>query len=226
MISTAVLAVLAASIPLGMLHAMDTDHVLAVSALSSRSGSDRFRPLRYAAHWAIGHGGLLLVLAIAAFGFHIVVPTPVPYWAERVVGVILIASGVAVFAGLARETGLGVARGAHAGAAHGIRSGSGTLHAALSPATARAPLLVGIVHGLAGSAPALALAPAALMQPAAAVLYIGTFSLGVLVGMVAFGFVLGRCQSALTTRAPMIARAARGALGAVAIGFGVMWLAS
>ena len=80
-----------------MAHALDPDHVLAVSSLAVRK-SDRpgARAVAYAVQWAMGHGGLLLLVAAAALFLHRELPTPLPYWAERLVGVILIATGLSV----------------------------------------------------------------------------------------------------------------------------------
>ena len=46
---------------LGLLHALDADHVMAVSALSNRK-PDFKRTLKFSASWAIGHGSVLIIL--------------------------------------------------------------------------------------------------------------------------------------------------------------------
>ena len=48
---------------LGLLHALDADHVMAVSALSNRKPSLQ-RTLKFSANWAIGHGSVLIMLGL------------------------------------------------------------------------------------------------------------------------------------------------------------------
>jgi len=204
-------AVMTAAVPLGMAHALDPDHVLAVSGLSlQRSAKPGRRIVAYAAQWAAGHGGLLLLVTAAALLFHVRLPAPIPGWAERLVGVILIATGLSICGRL-----LGEIR----------RRRDATAPVPPRHRHPRAPFFVGVVHGLAGSGAALALIPATLMQPAVGLAYVLTFSLGVLAGMVAFGQCLRGAQGALADRAPRWAEITRGGLGVVAAGVGVFWLA-
>jgi hypothetical protein len=89
-----------------------------------------------------------------------------------------------------------------------------------------APILVGIVHGLAGSAPALALIPATLYQPTLGLSYVLIFSAGVLAGMLTFGILLSRGQRFLLRHHPLLFDGGRAMLGAGAAILGVFWLAA
>lgn len=55
--TSAVVALFLVSLPMGMLHAFDPDHVLAIAALTGREQRPT-RALKYALHQALGHGGL------------------------------------------------------------------------------------------------------------------------------------------------------------------------
>ncbi|HEY0282230.1 MAG TPA: hypothetical protein VGC27_06365, partial [Rhizomicrobium sp.] len=88
----------------------------------------------------------------------------------------------------------------------------------------RAPLLIGIVHGTAGSAPFLALIPAAFMSPAKGILYVAIFSIGVLAGMLCFAVLLRSGQGWLNRRAHSLGYLCRGAFAAVAMSAGVFWI--
>lgn len=198
----AFIAVLLASLPLGFLHALDTDHVMAVSSLAAREDGRR-ASLRYAALWSLGHGGLLMLIALAALFFHRALPPALPYWAERLVGVILIVAGASMLWALFKGHGL----------APPHRHGAGV--------PLRAPLLVGMVHGTAGSAAALALIPMSLYRPELGLAYVLVFSIGAMAGMMGFGLCLGEMQRWLGARTLL---GFRTVIGVAAIGFGLSWL--
>jgi hypothetical protein len=210
-----VLILLAAALPLGVLHAFDPDHLLAVSTLVSRSDAkgqqgdakaSRRQAWRYGFFWALGHGGLLCLIAMATIVFHWALPAALPLWAERFVGVILIVAGASMLLALVR--GHALADPHH----HGLVSGE------------RAPFAVGMVHGLAGSAAMLAVVPVTLQSPSAGLGYVLVFSLGVMAGMMGFGLLFGQIQMWLTTMVPRVVNAVRGAIGTLAIAMGVIWL--
>lgn len=200
--SGAFLMVLLASLPLGFVHALDADHVLAVSSLAAHENGKR-AALRYSALWALGHGGLLMLIALAALLFHWALPPALPYWAERLVGVILIVAGASMLWALFRGHGLAKP------------------HGHMSNLRLRAPLAVGMVHGTAGSAAALALIPMTFYRPDLGLAYVLVFSLGVMAGMMGFGLFLGQLQQWLGTRT---LRGFRAVIGVTAIGFGLTWL--
>jgi len=213
------LGLIAVAVPLGMAHALDADHVLAVSALTATKGRvGASRGGAYAVRWAIGHGGLLMLVAAASLCLHFVLPATLPFWAERFVGVILVVTGALAILKLTKDR-RGAIEHRHDGFSHTHGRVGGRRHD-------HSPTLVGMVHGLAGSAPALALIPATLLHPALGLAYVLTFSLGVLAGMLAFGLCLRIFQQALLKRAPLIADIARGALGALAILIGAIWFAA
>ena len=215
-----VISLLAVSFPLGMLHAFDPDHILAIATLASREDRPK-HAIAYALHWAIGHGGLLLLITVAALGFHWVLPQSVPYWAERSVGVILIMTGGSVLWNIRREHEHTHALGwhSHDGALHRHDTSSSS-HRPFS----RTPLLIGIVHGTAGSAVFLALIPAIFLGPAMGILYVVIFSLGVLAGMLCFAFFLRQGQGWLSQRACRLGYASRGVLAVTAMCVGVFWI--
>lgn len=199
------LVVLLASLPLGIVHALDADHVMAVSSLAAREDGKR-ASFRYAALWSLGHGGLLMVIALAALLFHWVLPPALPYWAERLVGVILIVAGASML--------WAVLRGHSLAAPHNHMTNL-RLHA---------PVAVGMVHGTAGSAAALALVPMTLYRPELGLTYVLVFSIGVMAGMMGFGVVFGQLQSLLGQHLPRALQGFRGAVGVAAIGLGLTWL--
>ncbi|AJQ92165.1 hypothetical protein [Gynuella sunshinyii] len=169
------LTTLAASLLLGILHAFDPDHVVAVSAMSAEKPGLR-RSLRYCSHWAIGHGGVLLICTVLLFGLGLQLPERLLTTAETAVGAVLILIGLLCFWRFHQQ------------------------HQGVSTETKgrRTPTLVGMLHGLAGSAPALALVPVmSQAQFIVALGYVLVFSAGVLLSMLLVGLGLGLLQHSL-----------------------------
>jgi sulfite exporter TauE/SafE len=212
-------ALLAASFVLGLLHAFDADHIVAVSSLAGRRRDWR-SGMVYALKWALGHGGILLLVAVAALYFRWRLPEFITHSAERIVGVILIVAGLSILWRLYRQR---VTLRPH-------RHGD-IVHAHLATAEQpvshdHKPVLVGIVHGLAGSAPALALIPATFYQPLLGIGYMLIFSAGVLAGMLSFGVLLSHGQRFVHARGEWLLNGWHGLLGVGATVLGVVWLSA
>lgn len=189
---------------MGMLHAFDPDHVLTMSSLGSRPDA-RNATKRYAFSWGIGHGGILVIAALALLLFEFPMPETIPKGAELLVGIIMVAAGGSLALALWRSP-----------------------EETHRPSTirAKAPLLIGTVHGLAGSAAVFALLPMTLLSPVMGVFYVLVFSFGVLVGMISFGFGFDRLTNALGRHAKALDKPLRAILAAVVVAFGCYWLVS
>jgi len=187
---------------MGMLHAFDPDHVLTMSSLGSRPDA-RNATKRFALSWGVGHGGILVIAALALLLFDFPLPRALPEGAERLVGVIMIAAGGSLALALLRSR-----------------------HQERQPTSLRekAPFLIGMVHGTAGSAAVFALLPMTLLSPLMGVLYVLVFSFGVLVGMMGFGFGFDRLTNAVGQYARALDRPLRGVISVMAIIFGSYWL--
>ena len=234
-------AILALGFVLGMRHATDPDHVIAVSTIVSRHRTALGATLVGAA-WGIGHSLTILVVGggIVLLGW--VVPPRLGLSLELSVGVMLVVLGVMNLVAAWRSVG---GRGGHAHAhPHGdyihthphdhqperhphreedtpvsrLDRWLGTL----SAYRLVRPLVIGMVHGLAGSAGVSLLVVAAIADPRWSALYLVVFGAGTVAGM-----MLVTALIAL----PLVwgggARLTRGlgfASGLVSLGFGI-WLA-
>lgn len=224
---------------LGLLHALDADHVMAVSALANQNPSIR-RTLLFSLNWALGHGGVLLTCGVILFGFGVTIPSSLQHIAEMSVGILLIVLGVSFFWRF-RNNNIRLDKHTHDGIEHthlaSNEHGEHT-HPRLSdkPETDHSqapvlekqhqPVMIGILHGLAGSAPALALIPAvASGQLALAVSYLVVFSLGVIASMLMFGLGFSWVQHYLHQHYQKMFSACRHLVALCAIGFGCFWLA-
>lgn len=219
------IALLGMGFTFGLLHALDADHVMAVSTMSSSRNDFQSRArqtLAFCSRWALGHGGVLCALAAALLAFNLQFPEWLHASAEKLVGIILIALGVWILWSFRQNK---VRLRIHSHGEH--------VHAHLADASHSAktvndhgPVLVGITHGLAGSAPVLALLPTLEVANGTwGFLYVLLFSLGVLCMMMLFGLGFGYAQARLIQFSTKVFEWSRLLIASISIGFGTYWLA-
>jgi hypothetical protein len=140
--------------------------------------------------WGLGHTSGLVVVGAALVLLRAEMPRHVADLFECLVAVMLIALGVRAIAQAARQDSAPAHTHCHRFAVHS--------HGAVPPhvhigawTVARRPLLVGAVHGLAGSGALTALVLATLPSTAARLTYMVLFGLGSTMGMAALSGLLG-----------------------------------
>ena len=164
------LPVVALGFFLGVRHATDPDHVVAVGTIVSAERSAGSAAM-IGALWGIGHTVTMLLAGGAIVGFGLVVPPRVGLTVELSVALMLIVLGALGIAGAGRPAparpldrldrrlgGLGLS--------HAVR-----------------PLVVGAVHGVAGSAAVGLLVVATIGDPLRSLIYLLVFGLGTVAGM-------------------------------------------
>jgi high-affinity nickel-transport protein len=189
---------------LGLRHAFDPDHVIAVSAIVARHRS-AWTASWIGACWGLGHGATILAIGFAVIALEVAIPDAFGRAMELGIGVLLVLLGVANLLASRPQPSL-PAEGAP-----------------LSASLARSGAL-GLAHGLAGSAPVALLALAAMPTPPAALAYLVVFGLGTIAGMVAFSLALGVPFARAGSSAPF-ARWVTAGTGVVSLAFGawVIW---
>lgn len=206
---------------LGLVHALDADHILAVSALSANS-TGAGRSVRYAFRWASGHGLMLLAIVVPWKLFGLQIPVAYSGLAEQLVGLVLILLGGLVIYRLRRQK-LHLHFHSHAGMlphAHWHPRSNGNETAQHSHE--HKAYLIGGLHGLAGSAPLLALIPISQTAPVAlAVSYLLIFSAGVFIAMICFGGVFGNTLTRLAALNQKYLVAIKAIIAMLAIATGV-----
>jgi cytochrome c biogenesis protein CcdA len=160
-------AILTLGLFLGVRHATDVDHVVAVSTIVTRERTT-LAAMRVGALWGIGHTVTILVVGGAIVIFGLVVPPNVEMCLELSVAVMLLVLG-------------------------GVNIVSTFRHNHASPEspapqsdwrTGRLrPLAVGTIHGLAGSAALALLVLTTIHEASRALLYLGVFGVGTVIGM-------------------------------------------
>ena len=182
-------SILALGFLLGMRHATDADHVAAVATLATRSPSLAHTVVQGVA-WGTGHTLTLMLVGGAVLVLGVVVPAQAAQALELAVGLMLVALGADALYRLRRERVHFHAHRHADGVAHfhaHSHRGEGAPH---NPARHEHPhgfpgraLLVGMVHGMAGSAALILLSLEALRSPAWGFAYIAIFGLGSILGM-------------------------------------------
>ena len=134
---------------LGLRHASDPDHLVAVTSLVATDDRGPRDAARLGAWWGVGHAAALLLLGLPLILFRAQLPGWVAAGAELAVGVVILALAVRVLWKWLRG---GYRSGAHVhnggGAHRHLHSDPKHRHAARRP---REALGIGVLHGLAGS---------------------------------------------------------------------------
>jgi len=174
---------------IGMRHALEADHLAAVATLTG-GGRGLGRSLRLGLAWGLGHSATLFLVGGAVLLVDGVLPERLALWLEAAVGVMLVFLGLDVVRRLLRERvhfhshSHGKARHfhAHSHAGEGRHGASNHSHDH-GPILPRRALVVGLVHGLAGSAALVLLTVEAMDSLASGLLYMALFGLGSILGM-------------------------------------------
>jgi len=196
---------------LGMRHALERDHLTAVSLLVARRRSPA-AGLVVGMAWGAGHTLALFTVGcvLALIGRHLPPRTAAAF--ELAVGVMLVSLGARAIANARSQvTPDAVAAAASRGAPAPIE------RAPLQP------LIVGVIHGLAGSGALTALVVAQLPTPFARLLYIALFGAGSAIGMACLTGLAGWPLSRISRSSPRLLGVVTGAAGAISLLLGSFW---
>ena len=217
--------VLAFGFVLGLKHAVEADHLAAVSAIVSERKSLWSSSL-VGGLWGLGHTLALLVAGVAVILFHFRVGERTERALEFTVGLMLIALGANALRKLARGGRLHLHVHRHGGRAHvhphvhdgAPEPGPHTHHGLrLGPR----PLLVGMVHGLAGSAALTLLVLSTISSPVVGLLYLVIFGVGSAGGMMLMSALFGLPVYLTATRFTRAHLAVRGLSGLFSLSLGL-----
>jgi len=181
------LSVLGLGFVLGLKHALDPDHMVAVSTIVSESRSVK-RSSLIGTFWGLGHTLSLLCAGIVVIALKIQIPDRIALWMEFAVALMLIFLGLQGMMKSFRGWKLHRHRHTHDGSTHThlhLHHNSDEHvhgHRHLIGLGAR-PFFVGMVHGMAGSAALTLLVLATIPSAVAGLLYIAVFGLGSVGGM-------------------------------------------
>jgi high-affinity nickel-transport protein len=206
---------------MGARHALDPDHLAAVSVLAADAPGAR-RGALLGALWGLGHAAALLGTGVVLAALAAQVPPALCDVFELGVAAMLILLGARAVRRAVRDGAAGPQRRhAHAGVAHDHAGPQAHVHVARRTFALR-PLAIGVVHGLAGSGALTALVLARLPSPQLRFTYMALFSAGSMAGMCALSGLAGWPLARLA-RHPRAERWLLGTVGAASAALGLLW---
>ena len=225
----------------GILHALDADHVMAVTAIASKKLGMK-AIIRLCLKWSIGHGAVLFIVGGAIFIFGLSIPHELSQYAEKGVALLLIAIGVWILKDLYKSHAHihfhrheGLANHAHWHinelAKNNTEYKISKIIKEINPNKKvehkhdHNAVMVGVLHGLAGLAPLLAIIPMANKPVSHGLFYLLLFCVGVFLSMLIFGGVLGKLVERLQMYGVFSVNLLRGLIGVASISLGLAWLA-
>jgi len=234
---------------LGMRHATDPDHVIAVSTIVTRQPTIR-AALLIGSLWGVGHTLTIVAVGGAIVLFTIVIPPRLGLSMEMAVALMLIVLGMWNLTGFLEQIrGFRPSAGRGAAALHAhLHSHGDYVHSHPSDALSDQhrhrdndtpvawldrqlgglgiyqvlrPLAVGLVHGLAGSAAVALLVLALIKNPWWAMVYLVLFGVGTIAGMMLITAAIGAVLAYASRRSSRVERYLRFASGFLSLGFGL-----
>ena len=206
---------------IGLRHAFEPDHLAAVSTLVVEIRDPR-RGVMLGALWGIGHTVALVAIGGALVVTGAVLPDPIAAAFEFLVAVMLVGLGVRGINRALRSGGSGPVH-VHAHGEHFHHHAGPPEHIhARGKTLALQPLVVGIIHGMAGSGAMTAMVFAELPTTATRFAYIALFGAGSIVGMA----LVSGIASASLGRLRVTGRWRRDfgvAIGSLSILVGIVW---
>lgn len=209
---------------LGLQHALDSDHLAAVSTVLAE------RPSLLASGavglcWGIGHTFTLLLVGSVVLAWRIRIPQEFEFLAESAVAILLIALGTSLALKLYRARW-------HVHSHHHEGERHSHLHSHQRQEDHRhrhwmvqsiRPLCIGMAHGLAGSAALMLTILATTKEMGAGLLSILVFGVGSIIGMIVIGLTISVpviCSRSMSQRLFM---AVQGAASVASVSIG-MWM--
>ncbi len=234
------LAVLGLGLVFGLKHATEVDHVVAVSTIVSEQ-RNVFRSALVGGLWGMGHTASLIVVGVIVLALRIAIPDYVSSWLEFAVALMIIGLGVnALVRSLRRRADVHLHRHMHDGLLHehvhfheaetGHPNADARNHshfAAHSHAISRVgfkPLIVGAMHGLAGSGALTVLVLTQIDSAMLGLLYLTVFGIGSILGMLLMSFIVGLPFALSARKLGSVHYGLQTVAGALSIAFG-LWYA-
>ena len=154
--------------------------------------------MRFGLQWALGHGGAILIAGAFLIFVGLAIPENATGIMERLVGVALVVLGA---------------------------STAWMAHRAHVRAHTHAPAAIGLMHGLAGAAPAVALVPLAVIDSATSgMAYLLLFALGTAISMAAYAAAAGYFAGRASGISERVGRSIGQVTGLTTIAIGIFWL--
>ena len=191
------LSILVLGFLIGMRHALEADHVAAVASLATQCSSVA-DTVRHGISWGLGHTITLFLFGTAALLMDSVMPENLAATLEFAVGIMLILLGLDVLRRMYKKQihfhahkHDGGVQHFHAHSHEKTTEHNETAHQHVHPKKLpRRALLIGLIHGMAGSAALILLTLNTTGSLATGMLYMGLFGIGSIGGMALLSFAI------------------------------------
>ncbi|HSC27525.1 MAG TPA: hypothetical protein VLD67_09635 [Vicinamibacterales bacterium] len=245
------LVVIALGFFLGMRHATDADHVIALTTIVARQQRMRHAALT-GLLWGVGHSLTVVTVGAAIILFNVTIPERLGLGMELSVAVMLVVLGLLNIGAFLRVRPAGWRRASdvskqvhahphsHGDYVHSHPHGhEPDLHPHAPDQTPLAtldrrfgrfrvygsmrPVVIGVVHGLAGSAAVTLLIVAAVREPSWAIAYLLVFGIGTVAGMMIITISLASAFRLAAGRSEKLSRGLALAAGLASVAFGIVF---
>ncbi len=225
MSDVSIISILAFGFLLGLKHAVEADHVAAVSTIASEHPSILAASF-VGALWGIGHTISLLIAGGLIVLLHVEISDRISLALEFVVGLMLILLGANALRKLLRGGHLHMHVHQHGGRLHAHphihnRARTSEAHSHHGLKLQRRPIIIGMIHGLAGSGALMLLVLSTIRQPVVALVYVLIFGIGSTGGMMIMSALVGLPAKLTAHRFTRANKILRGAAGVFSIALGL-----
>ena len=194
-LSTGAISILGLGFVLGLKHALDADHLIAVSTIVSEKKGFWSSSI-VGALWGLGHTASLLIVGLLVIAFHFNIPGKIAEWMEFSVALMLVALGANVLWKIYKGGTLHLHAHAHDDHLHihphvheAAQNGAHAHHHEVK--VGKKPFFVGMVHGMAGSAALMLVVLATISSRTLALIYVAIFGFGSVGGMFLMSALIG-----------------------------------
>jgi ABC-type nickel/cobalt efflux system permease component RcnA len=232
--SLSAFALLGLGLVFGLKHATEADHIVAVSTIVSEQRS-LLRSATVGALWGIGHTISLILVGIIVLALRVAVPQTIAHWLELGVALMIIGLGIGALlrARSSRRRDMHLHQHKHDGVSHvhlhfheheTEHTGTVNAHSHAVSRIGLKPLLVGAMHGLAGSATLTLLVLTQVDSAVLGLLYLSVFGIGSILGMLLMSGLIGLPFALSARRFNGAHYGLQAIAGALSIAFG-LWYA-
>ncbi len=219
-----ILTSLSLGFTVGLMHAFDPDHLVAMSTMVSRERSIR-RSSLLGAMWGLGHTISLALVGLAVLVLQLTIPPSLSKGMEFAVAMMIVALGGHLIWQSAKEFSLDRHTHSHEGPSHSHAH----LHSKDEPTNHQHHVLrshtktfaIGIIHGLAGSAALILAVMTTMTSTVQGLLYIFIFGLGSIGGMLLMSTIMSMPFAFFGKWTSGWQKPAQGMIGMLAVSFGL-----
>ena len=205
--------ILTVGLMLGLEHAFDVDHVVAVTNLLCNVKSFK-KSLFLGTMWGLGHAATLFIAGVIVLALRVMIPEGFARLFTIIAGALLIVLGVLVLKDVIVKRTFSSSQSMQPGIVNPQLKVAEGSHAHKS-------LFSGVLQGLAGSAALMLVTLSTIGSPVLGIIFIGLFGLGVILGMLSCSALIGGFLALTSMRIGKVHEIIKAVTGCTGVGFGI-----